>query len=103
MLRLLALRLLAFVPTLIAASIVLFVTINVLPGSAARAALGIDATPQAIARFEALNGLDRPLHVQYLEWLQIGFEERKLFGRPRACEIFNQNRVNDQIRSPKFD
>jgi peptide/nickel transport system permease protein len=69
MLRLLALRLLAFVPTLIAASIVLFVTINVLPGSAARAALGIDATPQAIARFEAMNGLDRPLHVQYLEWL----------------------------------
>ena len=64
MLRLLALRLLAFVPTLIAASIVLFITINVLPGSAARAALGIDATPQAIARFEALNGLDRPLHVQ---------------------------------------
>src|SRR5215813_13954294 len=70
MLRLLALRLLAFVPTLVAASIVLFITINVLPGSAARAALGIDATPQAIMRFEALNGLDRPLHVQYLDWLQ---------------------------------
>src|SRR5215813_15596270 len=69
MLRLLALRLLAFVPTLVAASIVLFITINVLPGSAARAALGIDATPQAIARFKALNGLDRPLHVQYLDWL----------------------------------
>ncbi|MFO1055431.1 MAG: ABC transporter permease [Dongiaceae bacterium] len=69
MLRLIAVRLLAFVPTLLAASIVLFVTINVLPGSAARAALGIDATPQAIARFEAMTGLDRPLHVQYLEWL----------------------------------
>jgi peptide/nickel transport system permease protein len=69
MLRLIAVRLLAFVPTLLAASIVLFITINVLPGSAARAALGIDATPQAIARFEAMNGLDRPLHVQYLEWL----------------------------------
>jgi len=58
-----------FVPTLFAASIVLFITINVVPGSAAKAALGIDATPQAIARFEALNGLDRPLHVQYLDWL----------------------------------
>src|SRR5260370_35571260 len=68
MLRLLAIRLLAYVPTLIAASIVLFVTINVLPGSAARAALGIDATPQAIARFEAQNGLDLPLPVQYLDW-----------------------------------
>jgi peptide/nickel transport system permease protein len=69
MLRLIAVRLAAFIPTLIAASMVLFVAINVLPGSAARAALGIDATPQAIARFEAMAGLDRPLYVQYLDWL----------------------------------
>ena len=69
MLRLVALRLLAFVPTLLAASLVLFVAINVVPGSAARSALGIDATPQAIARFEAENGLDRPLYLQYADWL----------------------------------
>ena len=70
MIRLLGGRLLAFVPTLVAASVVLFVAINVVPGSAARSALGIDATPQAIARFEAQHGLDRPLYVQYLEWAE---------------------------------
>ena len=64
-----ALRILALVPTLFATSIILFVTINVVPGSAAKAALGIDATPQAIARFEHQHGLNRPLHVQYLAWL----------------------------------
>jgi peptide/nickel transport system permease protein len=69
MLRLIASRLAAFVPTILAASIVLFIAINVVPGSAARAALGVDATPQAIARFEQMAGLDRPLHVQYLDWL----------------------------------
>jgi peptide/nickel transport system permease protein len=69
MLRLIAFRLLAFIPTLLAASIVLFIAINVVPGSAAKAALGIDATPQAIARFEHQHGLDRPLYVQYLAWL----------------------------------
>jgi peptide/nickel transport system permease protein len=69
MLRLIAFRLLAFVPTLFAASIILFIAINVVPGSAAKAALGIDATPQAIARFEHQHGLDRPLYVQYLAWL----------------------------------
>ena len=69
MLRLIAFRLLAFIPTLIAASIILFIAINVVPGSAANAALGIDATPQAIARFEHQHGLDRPLYVQYLAWL----------------------------------
>jgi peptide/nickel transport system permease protein len=69
MLRLIAFRLLAFVPTLVAASLVLFIAINVVPGSAAKAELGIDATPQAIARFEHQHGLDRPLHVQYFAWL----------------------------------
>ncbi len=68
MIRLILTRLALFVPTLLAASIILFIAINVVPGSAARSALGVDATPQAIMRFEAQNGLDRPLHVQYAEW-----------------------------------
>jgi len=68
MLRLILTRLALFVPTLIAASMILFIAINVVPGSAARSALGVDATPQAIMRFEAQNGLDRPLYVQYAEW-----------------------------------
>jgi peptide/nickel transport system permease protein len=69
MARLLLTRLALFVPTLFAASVVLFIAINVVPGSAARSALGVDATPQAIMRFEALNGLNRPLVVQYTDWL----------------------------------
>jgi peptide/nickel transport system permease protein len=68
MLRLIITRLALFLPTLLAASIILFIAINVVPGSAARSALGVDATPQAIMRFEALNGLDRPLIVQYSDW-----------------------------------
>jgi peptide/nickel transport system permease protein len=62
-------------PTLFAASMILFIAINVVPGSAARSALGVDATPQAIMRFEALNDLNRPLVIQYTEWL-----ERALHG-----------------------
>jgi peptide/nickel transport system permease protein len=69
MLRVILTRLAAFAPTLLATSIVLFITVNVVPGSAARAALGIDATAQAIARWEHEQGLDRPLYVQYLDWL----------------------------------
>jgi peptide/nickel transport system permease protein len=69
MLRLIAIRLAVFFPTLLAASMVLFMAINVVPGSAARAALGIDATAQAIARFEHQHGLNRPLHEQYANWL----------------------------------
>jgi peptide/nickel transport system permease protein len=68
MLRLIATRLALLIPTLVAASMILFLAINVVPGSAARSALGVDATPQAIMRFEAQNGLDRPLYVQYADW-----------------------------------
>ena len=40
MFRLIATRLALFIPTLIAASMILFIAINVVPGSAARSALG---------------------------------------------------------------
>lgn len=63
-------RLAAFVPTMFVVSVLLFVAVNVVPGSAARSALGIDATPQAIARFNAAQGLDKPLPVQYYDWLK---------------------------------
>ena len=68
MLRLIVIRLLSFIPTLLVASMVLFLAVNVVPGSASRAALGIQATPQALKRFEHQHGLDRPLVVQYVEW-----------------------------------
>ena len=68
MLRLVLGRLASFVPTLFVASVVLFLAVNVVPGSAARSALGIQATPQALKRFEHQHGLDRPLVVQYAEW-----------------------------------
>ncbi len=68
MLRLVLWRLISFIPTVFVASVILFVAVNVVPGSAARSALGIHATPQALKRFEHQHGLDRPLPVQYLEW-----------------------------------
>ena len=56
MLRLVLGRLASFVPTLFVASVVLFLAVNVVPGSAARSALGIQATPQALKRFEHQHG-----------------------------------------------
>ena len=66
--KIIAGRLLSFVPTIIIASMILFLAVNVVPGSAARAVLGIQATPQAIKRFEHKHGLDRPLYIQYADW-----------------------------------
>lgn len=68
MLRLVLFRIVSFVPTLFVASVILFIAVNVVPGSAAKSALGLHATPQAVMRFEHQYGLDRPLAVQYIDW-----------------------------------
>jgi peptide/nickel transport system permease protein len=47
----------------------IFVMTSALPGSAANIALGTDATPERIAELEAEMGLDRPLHVRYLDYV----------------------------------
>ena len=66
MIRYLAVRLVAYAPTLFAISIILFLAINVAPGGAAQASLGINATPEAVERFNREHGLDRPLYEQYV-------------------------------------
>jgi hypothetical protein len=69
MLQLIGRRLLATVPLLLAVSVVVFSFIHLLPGDPAVLFLGEEATPENLARFRAKLGFDRPLVVQYGEWL----------------------------------
>ena len=69
MLLLIGRRLLATVPLLLAVSLVVFSFIHMLPGDPAVLFLGEEATPENLARFRAKLGFDRPLVVQYGEWL----------------------------------
>ncbi|MBM3598580.1 MAG: ABC transporter permease [Alphaproteobacteria bacterium] len=65
-------RLLAFLATLLATSIVVFVVLEVLPGDPAQVMLGVDAEPDAVARLREKLGLERPTTVRYFDWL-LGF------------------------------
>ena len=69
MLLLIGRRLLATVPLLLAVSVVVFSFVHALPGDPAVLFLGEEATPENLARFRAKLGFDRPLIVQYGEWL----------------------------------
>lgn len=69
MLRYLRTRLLAMVPVLIGMSILVFVTMRMIPGDAAVVFLGTKPTPEAIAAFREKNGLDKPMYVQYVNWI----------------------------------
>jgi peptide/nickel transport system permease protein len=54
---------------LLAASLLIFVGTQILPGDVAQSILGQSATPQALANLRAQMGLDQPYYVRYLHWL----------------------------------
>jgi peptide/nickel transport system permease protein len=54
---------------IVGVTILVFILRHLLPGSIARAILGIRATPEAIAAFNRQNGLDHPLPLQYVTFL----------------------------------
>ncbi|MBZ8139886.1 ABC transporter permease [Rubrivivax gelatinosus] len=61
-------RFATFVLTLVAASVLVFAVLELLPGSAAEVVLGETATPEAVAALEARLGLDRPPLQRYADW-----------------------------------
>jgi len=57
-----------FATTVVVASIVTFLLLSILPGNAARIALGVQATEADVAAQATAMGLDRPAVVRYLDW-----------------------------------
>ena len=62
-------RLATMVVALFGASVLVFVVLNVLPGSPAEVILGTQATPRAVQQLTAQLGLNKPLINQYLDWM----------------------------------
>lgn len=62
-------RILQIIPVLFIASVITFSLIHLVPGCPATMMLGDDATPQAIDNLRRSMGLDRPVPIQYLDWV----------------------------------
>jgi peptide/nickel transport system permease protein len=69
MLSFLARRLVAAAVTLAAASAVVFIVLEVLPGDPALLMLGTEARPDTLAALRERMGLDQPAPVRYLAWI----------------------------------
>jgi peptide/nickel transport system permease protein len=67
--RFLVRRIAAALVTLFVVSILVFAGTEVLPGDAAQAILGRDATPTALAQVRQQLGLSRPATTRYFDWL----------------------------------
>ena len=70
----------AFVVTLLVVSLLVFVVVRVLPGDPALIIIGPDGSPEAAARLREAMGLNRPIAVQYAEWLT-GERKDPIFDR----------------------
>lgn len=76
-------------------SLVAFAIVPLLPGSPARVTLGVQATPEAVAALERRMGLDRPLTVQYADWIggiitRADFGTSLISGNPIGGEVMRR-------------
>ncbi|BDG59528.1 ABC transporter permease [Caldinitratiruptor microaerophilus] len=67
-------RLLSLIPVLLVVGVVAFGLVHLTPGDPAAYMLGPDATPEDLARVRHQLGLDRPLHVQFLQFVVRGLQ-----------------------------
>ena len=70
MLKYFAKRVGLLIPIVVGVSVVVFVTMRLLPGDVASAMLGssASASPERLAQLREQLGLNRPIYVQYIDW-----------------------------------
>src|SRR5213596_3278146 len=71
MLRYVVRRLLLLVPILLGVSILIFFWVHALPGNPASALLGERATPELVKQYKERYGFNRPLPLQYVDYLKV--------------------------------
>ncbi len=62
-------RLITLIATLVGASVVVFLVLEILPGNAAQILMGPDASPEAVQALATKLGLDRPPLERYWDWV----------------------------------
>jgi peptide/nickel transport system permease protein len=93
MLRYVVRRLLLLVPILIGVSILIFFWVHALPGNPASALLGERATPELVKQYKERYGLDKPLPVQYWDYVKV-----TLIDRDFGTSITTRRTVTDEIK-----
>jgi peptide/nickel transport system permease protein len=92
-------RLLMMVPLLFGISIITFTVIHLAPGSpvSIQTEMPLKDSVQAREQLNRLYGLDKPLHVQYFNWLKrivrLDFDKSFVDGRNVSDKIFESVRI----------
>lgn len=103
MLRYIAHRLLGLIPVLIGVSLLVFLSVWVIPGDVVDIMMGDEMAQSAAAieRLRAQMNLDEPIHIRYLTWignvLQGDFGVSLISGEPVLDQILRRAPVNFQL------
>ncbi|MDC7225760.1 MAG: ABC transporter permease [Spirochaetales bacterium] len=87
-------RFVRLLATVLIISTIIFFVIRVIPGDPALVIAGIDASDEEIASVRAKLGTDKPIGVQYIEWLgdivRLDFGDSMISGEPVRELIFER-------------
>jgi len=79
------------------ASILIFLTLRVLPGDVAQVIAGTDSSPERVAAIRDALGLNQPLPIQYLDWigsaLRLDLGNSLITGTPVIDELVEKSEV----------
>jgi peptide/nickel transport system permease protein len=84
-------RLLGLIPVLLGVSIVVFFLVRLIPGDPAVIMLGEKASAEDVARLREQMGFNRPIPVQYAEYM------RQLFHGDLGMSIINRTTVSSEL------
>ncbi len=90
-------RLLALIPTLFFASVIVFVTVRMIPGDIIDMMIAqndISANAASRTQLEAALGLDQPMHIQYVRWIG-----KILFQGDFGSSLWQEQSVIEEILS----
>jgi peptide/nickel transport system permease protein len=92
MLRYVVRRLLLLVPILLGVSLLIFFWIRALPGNPADSLLGERSTPALVKQYKERYGLNRPLPIQYWDYL------RETLKGDLGTSIASRRQITDEIK-----
>lgn len=85
-------RLLSLIPVMLGVSIVVFALIRMIPGDPVIIMLGERARPEDIERVREEMGFNRPIYIQYFEWVG------RILRGDLGTSIINRTAVMDELK-----
>jgi peptide/nickel transport system permease protein len=85
-------RLISLIPVMIGVSLIVFMLIRMIPGDPVIIMLGERARPEDIERVREEMGFNRPVYVQYFEWMG------RILRGDLGTSIINRTQVMDELK-----